>query len=222
MVDSARGRGRAVVVDRDGTLIDVVRDAELGVVTTAFHPDQLRFLPGVLEGLRALGAAGFAIGVATNQPGAAKGQIPRAAIERTNAALVERLAAAGVTVAALEACLHHPEGGPGGDSALVVACQCRKPAPGMLRTLAQRIGFDPAVSWMIGDSSADVEAGRAAGMRTGLVFDARRCELCPLRDWSGVVPDASAPRFDLLAARIVASATGAGSVPPSARAPLTR
>jgi D-glycero-D-manno-heptose 1,7-bisphosphate phosphatase len=200
---------RAVVVDRDGTLVDVVRDAALGVITTAFHPDQLRFLPGVIDGLRALAAAGFAIGVATNQPGAAKGQIPRAAIERTNAALLQRLADAGVVVAALEACLHHPDGGPGGDATLVGPCDCRKPAPGMLHALAARMRFDPAASWMIGDSTADVAAGRAAGMRAGLIFDPRRCELCPLRDGPGALPDASAPRFDALAARIVELAAAA-------------
>jgi D-glycero-D-manno-heptose 1,7-bisphosphate phosphatase len=200
---------RAVVVDRDGTLVDVVRDADLGVITTAFHPDQLRFLPGVVDGLRALAAAGFAIGVATNQPGAAKGQIPRAAIERTNAALLARLAAEGVAVAALEVCLHHPEGGPGGDAALVCACDCRKPAPGMLRALAERMGFDPAQSWMIGDSAADVAAGRAAGMRTGLVFDARRCELCPLRDGAPPGAEVTAARFDVLATRIVEVAAAA-------------
>jgi len=30
---------RGIVLDRDGTLIDVVRDADLGVITPAFHPD---------------------------------------------------------------------------------------------------------------------------------------------------------------------------------------
>ena len=81
-----------VVLDRDGTLIDFVRDVELGVVTPAFHPDQLRVMPGVVEGLRALVDAGRVLAIATNQPGAAKGQITEAAIDRTMAALVARLA----------------------------------------------------------------------------------------------------------------------------------
>ncbi|MDP9001835.1 MAG: HAD hydrolase-like protein, partial [Myxococcota bacterium] len=37
-------------------------------------------------------------------------------------------------------------------------------------------------SWMIGDSAGDIEAGRAAGVKTALVFARNRCELCPLRD----------------------------------------
>jgi D-glycero-D-manno-heptose 1,7-bisphosphate phosphatase len=58
---------------------------------------------------------------------------------------------------------------------------------------------------MIGDSSGDVQAGRAAGMRTGLVFAPNRCELCPLRTGvSGIVPDAIGARLDELATTIVA------------------
>ena len=34
---------------------------------------------------------------------------------------------------------------------------------------------------MIGDGAGDLEAGRAAGVQTGLVFAPNRCELCPLR-----------------------------------------
>ena len=45
---------RGVILDRDGTLSDVVRDEESGLVSVAFHPSHVRLLPGVLEGLRAL------------------------------------------------------------------------------------------------------------------------------------------------------------------------
>jgi D-glycero-D-manno-heptose 1,7-bisphosphate phosphatase len=172
---------KGVLLDRDGTLIDFHRDAELGAVVSAFHPDHVRFLPGVVDGLRALQDAGFVLAVASNQPSAAKGQIPRAAIERTQRALVEKLAAEGIVIAAVATCLHHPDGGPGGDPDLVRACDCRKPAPGMLLSLCHDLGLDPAASWMIGDSDADVHAAHRAGLRAGLLLDTRRCELCPLK-----------------------------------------
>lgn len=202
---------KGALLDRDGTLIDFHRDAELGAVVSAFHPDHLRLLPGVIEGLRALRDAGFVLAIATNQPGAAKGQLPRAAIERTNRALVERLAAHGVPIAAVAVCLHHPEGGPGGDPALARACDCRKPAPGLLLGLARDLGLDPASSWMIGDAAVDVEAARRAGMRAGLLLDTRRCELCPIRDRDragadgGLAPDRVAARFDRLVEAILAA-----------------
>lgn len=213
---------RGVILDRDGTLIDFHRDAELGAVVSAFHPDQIRWLPGVLEGLRALAGAGFALAVATNQPGAAKGQIPWSAIARTNAALVARLASEGIAVEEVAVCGHHPEGGPGGDAELVRPCDCRKPAPGLLIALARSLDLDVAQSWMIGDTDADVGAARRAGMRAGLLLDDRRCELCPGRPGPEEAaspparsriapprsaPDLIAPRFDRLAAAIVAAQT---------------
>ena len=201
---------RGAILDRDGTLIDFHRDAELGAVVSAFHPDQIRLLPGVIEGLRALRDAGFILAIATNQPGAAKGQIPAAAITRTNAALVAILAREGISIAEVAVCGHHPEGGPGGDPTLVGPCACRKPAPGLLTDLARSLDLDVGASWMIGDTDADVLAAHRAGMRAGLLLDDRRCELCPLRqrdDRGLVAPDLVAPRLDALARAIVAAAT---------------
>jgi D-glycero-D-manno-heptose 1,7-bisphosphate phosphatase len=183
---TASGR-KGVILDRDGTLIDVVRDDETGVISTAFHPDQLVLLPGVVEGLRLLGEAGYVLAIATNQPGPAKGQYGAAAVARTNAALVALLAENGVRIAQVEVCMHHPDGGPRGDASLVGPCECRKPKTGMLEKIVRDLGLARARSWMLGDSAADVEAGGAAGMRTALVFASNRCELCPLRAGVGAV-----------------------------------
>jgi len=190
--------GKLAILDRDGTVIDVVRDEETGAISVAFHPDHIRLLPGAAEGMRALEDAGYALALATNQPAPAKGQFSAQAVHRTNAALVVRLAAEGVHVAAVEVCMHHPDGGPGGDPALVQRCECRKPKPGMLTALLARLGGDVGSTWMIGDGAGDLEAGRAAGVHTALVFAANRCELCPLRDGpTGLKPDLHGP--DLLA-----------------------
>ena len=172
---------KGAFLDRDGTLIDVVRDEETGAISVAFHPDHLRFLPGAIEGLLLLRDAGFVFGIATNQPGPAKGQFSASAVKTTNDALVARLAERGIEIAAVCACMHHPLGGPFGDASLVGPCDCRKPRPGLVQQLIERLDVAPERSWMIGDSAGDVEAGRAAGVRTGLVFADNRCELCPLR-----------------------------------------
>ena len=194
-----------VILDRDGTLIDVVRDEETGVVSVAFHPEHVRLLPGVVDGLKLLAAAGYGLAIASNQPGPAKGQISRAAVERTNRALVSELAAEGIEIESVQVCLHHPQGGPGGDATLAVDCGCRKPKPGLLLAAIEHARFEPARTWMIGDSPADVLAARAANVRGALVFATNRCELCPLRGGPEVRPELVAPRLDELARAILAA-----------------
>ena len=195
---------RLAILDRDGTIIDVVRDEETGAITVAFHPAQIRLLEGAVEGMRALQGAGFTLCIATNQPAPAKGQFSADAVRRTNDALVAALEAQAVHIAALEVCMHHPRGGAGGDTSLVEDCDCRKPKPGMLRRLMERLGGDPSRSWMIGDSAGDVEAGKAASLRTGLVFAQNRCELCPLRGGhASLSPDAHGATLSQVAERIL-------------------
>jgi D-glycero-D-manno-heptose 1,7-bisphosphate phosphatase len=196
---------RLALLDRDGTLIDVVRDEETGTVTTAFHPSQIRLLDGVVEGLRLLVEGGYRLAIATNQPGPAKGQYSRAAVDATNAALVDRLGKLGVPVARVATCMHHPDGGAGGDPSLVGPCACRKPKPGLLLELMGALGTAPDRTWMIGDSMADVEAARAAGIKVGLLFADNRCELCPLRSGPRVVPDVHAAKLPELVRAILAS-----------------
>lgn len=171
-----------VIFDRDGTLIDFVRDEESGAVFTAFHPSHLRVLPGAFEGLRLLVRSGFTLAIATNQPGVAKGHFSREAIARTHDALLQRFKDEGVEFAAVEACLHHPVENPDGDRSLQVACDCRKPLPGMLHRIVSRLGFDRTRTWMVGDALSDLLAGEAAGLHSALVRPDRRCEACPLSD----------------------------------------
>jgi len=194
-----------IILDRDGTLIDVVRDEETGTISVAFHPSQIRLLPGVVSGLFALKRAGFVFAIATNQPGPAKGAFSVDAVQRTHHALVAALAEHGIRIAAVEVCWHHPSGGPDGVQEFITDCDCRKPKPGLLTRAIENAELDPLSTWMIGDSPADVEAARGAGIRSALVFSEKRCELCPLRNGPGVTPDLQAATFDEVARKILAA-----------------
>jgi D-glycero-D-manno-heptose 1,7-bisphosphate phosphatase len=159
---------KAVFLDRDGTLVEHVRDV-FGELVSATRPEQIRILPGVLAGLRMLHGAGYVLAVATNQPGAAKGQCSREDIADTNRSLLEMLAIKGIPIRAVASCLHHPFGAPGGDPDLVVPCRCRKPKTGLIDDLVGQLDVERAGSWMVGDSQADVECGKAAGLNTAQV-----------------------------------------------------
>ena len=179
---------RAAFLDRDGVLVDILRDAELGVLYTAFHPDQLRRALGAEESVRRLRALGYECIVVTNQPGPAKGHFSLAQLERMNARLRELF-----PLDAIYFCPHHPEGGSDGDRGMIGPCECRKPRPGMFRQAARDLGIDLASSVMIGDSPDDVRAGKAAGVRT-ILINGGRCELCPNRNGE-VAPDATVKSF---------------------------
>lgn len=203
-----------IILDRDGTLIDFVRDEELGFVGVAFHPAQVRLLNGVIEGLRKLADAGFRFALATNQPGPAKGQYSAEAVSRTNQALLDHLAAHDILVEYTCACLHHPEGGEGGDPTLVGACECRKPKPGMFEEILDALAASRETTWVVGDQLSDIAAGKAASLHTALLLDSRRPELWPAH--SAEARDAAdlvAPTLDALAELIVARVATQSMIP---------
>jgi histidinol-phosphate phosphatase family protein len=110
--------------------------------------------------------AGFRLFVVSNQSGVARGYFAEEALGPVEARVRELLRDEGVEIEAFRWCPHHPEGIVG---RYRIACDCRKPHPGMITSLAAEHGIDLACSWMAGDTPADVEAGRLAGCRTILV-----------------------------------------------------
>lgn len=148
----------AVFLDRDGTLIEEAHHLA--------SPDQVRLIPGAADAVRRLNDAGALVVVVTNQSGVARGYFPEGRVAEVHARVSELLAACGARVDAFYHCPHHPTEGEG---AYRVACDCRKPKPGMLLAAARDLGIDLARSWMIGDKPCDAGAGAAAGCRTLLV-----------------------------------------------------
>jgi histidinol-phosphate phosphatase family protein len=118
-------------------------------------PDKVAVLPGVVEGLARLRAAGVPTAVVSNQSGIARGRLTHAQVRRVNARIDSLLGPLGP----IEYCPHAPEDG----------CACRKPAPGLVLRAAARLGVDPRDCAVVGDIGADVEAARRAGARGVLV-----------------------------------------------------
>ena len=136
--------------------------------------DQLRLLPEVPEALRRLKTGGFRLIVVSNQAVVARGMISEADLDAIHAAMCRMLGSAGAPpLDGIYSCPHHPEAAV---PAYRVACQCRKPRPGMLLRAAREHGLNLAASFMVGDRITDIIAGERAGCRTILVESPRTTE----------------------------------------------
>lgn len=139
---------RLVVLGRDGVInVDpghVIRD-----------PDTWQPVPGSLEAIARLTQAGFRVAVATNQPGLASGELTLDALNAIHRKLHDSLDRLGGQLAAIACCPHAPDAG----------CECRKPAPGMYRQLAERLGVATTDLVVIGHGATDAAAAAVMGAR---------------------------------------------------------
>lgn len=145
---------KAAFLDRDGV---INRKAPEGGYITRW--EEMEFLPGVSEGIALLNRAGLRVIVVTNQRCIARGIVTSDEVERLHVQMCDFLSVKGAQIDATYYCPHEKE----------PRCECRKPEPGMLLEAAREHGIDLNHSWMIGDSDADVEAGRRAGCKTAFV-----------------------------------------------------
>ena len=163
---------KAVFLDRDDTII---ADMEFSTERA-----QLRLLPGAVEALRRLQDAGYLLIIVTNQSGVARGRFSEESLRDFHEHLLREIEQAGVRFAGLYYCPHYAEGKVAEYS---IACDCRKPKPGLLLRAARELGVDLKQSWMVGDRPADIGAGRAAGCRTIRVGNAEWTESDPQADF---------------------------------------
>jgi D-glycero-D-manno-heptose 1,7-bisphosphate phosphatase len=148
-------RRPAVFLDRDGVL-----NRDIGYV---YRPDQIVWIEGAQEAIKACNDVGALVFVISNQSGVARGYYDENAVYALHEWMVAQLAAAGAHVDAFEFCPHHEEA--------VLAqyrrnCRRRKPEPGMILDLLNRWPVERRRSMLIGDKSSDIGAGEAAGIRS--------------------------------------------------------
>ncbi len=144
---------RAAFIDRDG-VINEEREY-------LHRIGEFRFIAGVFAACRMLDEHGYRIVIVTNQSGIGRGYYTEQEYAELTRWMVQRFSREGVTITDVLHCPHHPRHGQG---EYRVACDCRKPAPGMLLQAARRHHLELARCLMFGDKEADVEAGRAAGV----------------------------------------------------------
>jgi D-glycero-D-manno-heptose 1,7-bisphosphate phosphatase len=192
---------RAVFLDRDGVLIE---DRQL-----LLSSDDIVLAPGAARALRRLKGAGYQLVVVSNQAAVARGLLSLDQVRALEDAVEARLVQAGAApIDAFYFCPHHPAADL---PEYRHACDCRKPAPGLLLEASAALGIDLDESVMIGDRPSDVLAGRRAGCRTILVLSGRHADP-PIEVAGGFV--AQAPDFHCAtlaeAAELILSELAAG------------
>ena len=170
----------AIFIDKDGTLIDNV--------PYNVDPALIRLSHRAGEALSLLRQLGFRLFIISNQSGVARGYFPEAAIEGVKTRIAELLTPYDVALDGFYYCPHHPAAA---IERYAVACECRKPMPGMLLNAAGEHGIDLKRSWMIGDILDDIEAGHRAGCRAVLIENGNETEWekSGIRQPDYVVPD---------------------------------
>ncbi len=140
-------RIRAVLVDRDGTLVvDVPYNGD---------PAMVQPVSGARRALDRLRRRGIPVAVVSNQSGIARGLLSTEQVDAVNARVEELLG----PFAAFWVCPHGPDDG----------CGCRKPRPGLVLAAAAALGVAVESCALVGDIGADVDAALAAGARPVLV-----------------------------------------------------
>ena len=143
----------AVFLDRDGVI-----NVDSGYVGDW---DSFVFLPGVIEAMRALCDAGYALVIVTNQSGIGRGFYTEEDFQVLTERMCNELSRHGVSIAGVYFCPHLPE------AALPQyrkTCDCRKPKPGLIHRALEELDIDLTRSVMVGDKNSDMQAALAAGI----------------------------------------------------------
>ena len=169
---------KLIVLDRDGV---INQDSDAFVKSV----EEWIPIPGSIEAIARLCKAGWTVAVATNQSGIARGLFDLTVLGDMHLRMQQLVMEQGGRIDLIVHCPHGPQ-----DS-----CECRKPKPGMFRTIAEHFGLpDLQGVPVVGDSHRDLHAGLMLGGSPYLVKTGTG-----LRTLEGVLPPGTQVFPDLAA-----------------------
>lgn len=166
-----------VFLDRDGT---INRNYKEGPV---YKLDLFELLPGAADAIQRLNALDLKVLVATNQGGINHKDRDFDWDEYRRIEARMRATLKGEANAVIDEVFvcHHAD---------YENCACRKPKIGLFEKARERHEFDPARSFIVGDSTADIVAGRRFGLQTVLVTSGWQQGIAKRLKDEGQSPDA--------------------------------
>ncbi|ABP35077.1 D-glycero-beta-D-manno-heptose 1,7-bisphosphate 7-phosphatase [Polynucleobacter asymbioticus] len=149
---------KLIILDRDG----VINEDRDDYVKSA---DEWVPLPGSLEAIALLNQAGYQITIATNQSGLARGYFSINDLHAMHSKMDKLLQPLGGRIDSIFFCPHLD----------AHACDCRKPAPGLMKEIALRYKKSDNILPLsgvpiVGDSLRDLQAGVVLGASPHLVL----------------------------------------------------
>lgn len=157
-------------------------------------PEAAELALGVGDGLRLFRKHDYLVICVTNQSGVGRGLFTEETVHQIHRRLNEKLHAYGASIDAFYYCPHTPE----------QECECRKPGTALFQRAAEDWAIDFPTSAIIGDRSADVEAGTRLGLFTVLIPEVAH-ELLVNRELidRGVRPDVRVSTFGAAASAVL-------------------
>lgn len=152
---------KAIFLDRDGVInVDI---------EYLHEPEKFELAPKVREACELLAKHNYAVIVVTNQAGIGLGYFDHEDFYRINRKMFRELAGTGLAIDRIYYCPH----------SVNEPCECRKPKPGMIERGFRELNLSREGSWMVGDRATDIEAGKAAALKTILIGDAEGVKTAP-------------------------------------------
>jgi len=140
---------KAIFLDRDGVI-------NYDSPEYIKNIDEVRLIPDIVTNLKKIRDYGFKLFIVSNQSAVGRGIISQLELEQINSFIISTLEKENCKIDGLYFCPHSPDEN----------CQCRKPSPNMIFQAAKQHQIDLINSWMIGDKTSDMEAGKNAGCKT--------------------------------------------------------
>lgn len=154
---------RCVFLDRDGTI-----NKYKGLISKT---EQFEMEEYATEAVAMLNKEGYLAIVVTNQPVVARGMCGIEDIREIHRKMQVLLGHQGAYLDDIVFCPHHPDKGyPEENPEYKIKCKCRKPGGGMIDRMVSKYNIDLKNSYMVGDSTIDIQTGVNAGIKTILVL----------------------------------------------------
>lgn len=147
----SKTKNKAIILDRDGVINEEIEYLH--------EPAKFKFIKKALKGIKQMQDMGYKIVIVTTQAGIGLGYFTKEDYYKVNKVMLKGFHDYGIIVSKTYFCPHN----------ISDNCSCRKPKTGLIELAEKDLNLDIKRSWIIGDKTSDILAGKNMGSKTMLV-----------------------------------------------------